>query len=54
MYGVKRLVHVEEYPGIRDARLRERQIKNWRRDWKIELIESLNPDWRDLSGDYLM
>jgi putative endonuclease len=32
-----------------DAITREKQLKKWKRDWKIELIESDNPEWRDLS-----
>ena len=34
-----------------DAILREKRMKKWRRDWKIELIERANPDWRDLYDD---
>ncbi len=31
---------------------REKQLKNWHREWKINLIESINPDWKDLSEDF--
>jgi putative endonuclease len=48
-YGVYRLVHVEEFASPRDAITREKQLKNWHRDWKIRLIEEDNPDWSDLS-----
>jgi putative endonuclease len=48
-YGVYRLVHVEEFASPRDSIAREKQLKNWRRDWKIRLIEEDNPDWSDLS-----
>ena len=48
-YGVKRLVHVETYDDISDAIVRERRIKDWRRDWKIQLIERENPFWEDLA-----
>jgi putative endonuclease len=48
-YGVLRLVHVEEYSLPQEAIAREKQLKNWRRDWKIQLIEENNPDWSDLS-----
>ena len=48
-YGVHRLVHVEEFATAREAIAREKQLKNWRRDWKIELIEKENLDWSDLS-----
>jgi putative endonuclease len=47
-YGVHMLVWFEEYGDIRDAILREKQIKKWLRAWKIELIERMNPDWADL------
>jgi putative endonuclease len=48
-YGVYRLVHVEEFASPQDAIAREKQLKNWHRDWKIRLIEEDNPDWSDLS-----
>jgi putative endonuclease len=48
-YGVLRLVHVEEFASPREAIAREKQLKNWRRDWKIRLIEENNLDWADLS-----
>ena len=50
-YGVDKLVHVEEYSSIADARAREGALKKWRRDWKLQLIEKGNPNWRDLSAD---
>jgi putative endonuclease len=48
-YGVYRLVHVEEFSSPQEAIQREKQLKNWRRDWKIQLIEQDNLDWSDLS-----
>jgi len=48
-YGIYRLVRVEEFASPRDAIAREKQLKNWHRDWKIRLIEEDNPDWSDLS-----
>jgi putative endonuclease len=48
-YGVFLLVHVETFASPREAIAREKQLKNWRRDWKIQLIEKENPDWSDLS-----
>jgi len=48
-YGVKRLVYVETFDDIRDAIIREKRIKEWKRDWKIELIERDNPMWDDLA-----
>ncbi len=47
-YGVKRLVWCEFYPTMIEAITGEKQIKEWRRAWKIELILTLNPDWNDL------
>ena len=49
-YRVCRLVYVEAFASPLEAIAREKQLKNWRRDWKIELIEKDNLDWRDLSG----
>ena len=46
-YNVKILVYFEEYNDPRDAIAREKQLKWWRRKWKLELIESMNPDWKD-------
>ena len=48
-YRVDRLVYCEGFEGIRDAILREKQIKGWTRARKVALIESLNPEWTDLS-----
>jgi putative endonuclease len=45
---VVRLVHVEEFPMIEEAIAREKALKKWRRDWKVELIERANPNWDDL------
>jgi len=47
-YDVNMLVWYESYPTLIEARHREYAIKKWRRAWKIALIESMNPDWRDL------
>ncbi len=49
-YGVLRLVYVEQYDSVMDAITREQQLKNWKRDWKIQLVEQDNSDWGDLSG----
>ena len=48
-YGVYRLVYVESYERAEEAIAREKQLKRWKRDWKIELIERDNLEWRDLS-----
>jgi len=50
-YKVVKLVYYEMFGNIEDAIKREKQIKNWRRKWKAELVEGLNPEWRDLSED---
>ncbi len=47
-YGVKRLVYYEVTDDIVSAITREKQIKKWNRDWKIRLIEEVNPGWEDL------
>ena len=47
-YGVDRLLWFECYDDPVSAIEREKDIKKWRRDWKIALIEADNPDWRDL------
>ncbi len=50
-YGVTRLVFYEEYASILEARARERSLKKWRRAWKFELVEKVNPEWNDLAAD---
>jgi putative endonuclease len=50
-YGVSLLVYFEVFDSILEARAREQSLKRWRRAWKIALIEKLNADWRDLSGE---
>ena len=52
-YEIHKLVYFEEYSDIREAISREKQLKNWKRDWKIELIEKVNPDWNDLVYQFL-
>ena len=47
-YGIKTLVHFEAYEDIATALQREKNIKHWSREWKIDLIIAGNPDWRDL------
>jgi putative endonuclease len=53
-YQVHRLVYVEFHATMPDAILREKQVKKWRRAWKLELIERDNPQWRDLYDDLLL
>jgi putative endonuclease len=50
-YKVNKLVYYEVYADVREAINREKQLKNWKREWKIELIEKDNPTWRDLFND---
>jgi putative endonuclease len=50
-YGLDMLVWYEMHDSVVEGRLRERQIKKWNRDWKINLIQGVNPGWRDLSLD---
>lgn len=50
-YGVTRLVWYELHDTRDSAKTREYQIKKWKRDWKMRLIEENNPDWRDLYFD---
>jgi putative endonuclease len=49
-YKIHRLVYVEAFATPQEAIAREKQLKFWRRDWKIQLIEKDNLDWSDLSG----
>ena len=49
-YRVGRLVYYEEYREIRDALRREKQLKAWRREKKVALVERRNPGWADLAA----
>ena len=51
-YGCKTLAWYEDHPTMLEAITREKQIKRWRREWKLALIEADNPDWRDLSDGW--
>ena len=48
---VHNLVYYEVFENIEQAIIREKQLKKWRRQWKINLIEKDNPEWRDLYGE---
>jgi putative endonuclease len=50
-HGVKTLVWYEQHETREAAITRERQIKKWNRAWKLQMIERLNPSWRDLYDD---
>ena len=52
-YGVHRLVWYRALGDIRETIAMEKRIKRWRRQWKIELIEESNPEWRDLHPQLL-
>ncbi|WP_274426597.1 GIY-YIG nuclease family protein [Chelativorans sp. YIM 93263] len=47
-YGVQRLVWYEEHFDMREAIQREKALKGWPRQWKIALIEAINPEWNEL------
>ncbi|WP_394727470.1 GIY-YIG nuclease family protein [Altererythrobacter sp. GH1-8] len=47
-YGCKMLVWFEQHDDIEEAIRRERQLKEWKRAWKLRVIEEMNPDWDDL------
>ncbi|WP_299365211.1 GIY-YIG nuclease family protein [Winogradskyella sp.] len=50
-YGLDKLVYFETFQYINDAIKREKNMKKWKRQWKINLIEEDNPNWKDLSKD---
>ena len=50
-YGVNRLVWFEQHATMEAAILREKRIKKWKREWKVNLIRERNADWRDLAVD---
>ena len=52
-YNINRLVYFENTPDISAAIAREKQIKGWKRIRKVQLINSMNPEWRDLSLDFM-
>ena len=49
-YQIKKLIYFEEFGTAYDAITREKKLKNWHRQWKINLITKVNPSWKDLSG----
>ena len=50
-YRVHTLVYYEEHGDVHEAIAREKLVKKWRRDWKLRMIERLNPEWKDLYDD---
>jgi putative endonuclease len=53
-YNLDRLVLTERHATIQEAIMREKALKAWKRDWKIALIESVNPTWEDYADHVLM
>lgn len=48
-YNLTKLVYFEQTENIHSALAREKQLKNWKRQWKVDLINKNNPEWKDLS-----
>ena len=48
-YNRTRLIYFEEYKYVIEAIYREKQLKAWKRQWKVDLINKINPNWKDLS-----
>ena len=51
-YGLNTLIYFEVHQNVNDAILREKQLKKWKRQWKIDLVEKENPDWNDIAQDW--
>ena len=51
-YNLDKLVYLEVYQYVEDAIKREKNMKKWKREWKINFIVEANPDWGDLSKDW--
>ena len=51
-YNIKKLVYFETHSDVRIAIRREKTIKKWKQEWKINQVESMNPEWKDLSEDW--
>ena len=51
-YNLNKLVYFETYQFVNDIIKREKNMKKWKRQWKIDLIEQDNPNWKDLSKDW--
>lgn len=52
-HEITQLVYYEPFANVESAIKREKQLKKWNRAWKLELIESANPTWRDLTPDLM-
>ena len=53
-HGVTKLVYLEEFSSLLEARARERALKRWRRAWKLKLVDDFNPEWRDLGEEVVV
>src|SRR4051812_44205308 len=53
-YNITKLVYAEAFETAPDAIAREKQLKRWRREKEVALIDQANPEWRDISGDVLL
>jgi putative endonuclease len=51
-YNCDKLIYLEEFENGEEVSIRERQFKKWKREWKIKLIEAINPSWMDLSTNW--
>ena len=51
-YNLDKLIYFEQFQYVNDAIKREKQLKNWNRQWEIDLVEEDNKDWNDLSFDW--
>lgn len=51
-YNCDKLVYFEEFEDGEKASIREKQFKKWKRQWKVNLIQEMNPDWTDLSVNW--
>jgi putative endonuclease len=51
-YNCDKIIYFEEFDNGSEAEKRERTFKKWKRNWKIELIEEMNPSWSDLSTNW--
>ena len=52
-YDVLKLVYYEKHKSLEEAAKREKQLKKWRRQWKMKLIEKNNSEWQDLFGEVI-
>ncbi len=52
-YNLTKLVYYEVFDNIENAIKREKQLKNWKREWKVELIEKVNREWNDLYNEII-